>query len=329
MSDPEFAPKESAGPAPVRTLNSVRRTSTIDTSWPEGRDGPMLMRGDSRDLATGAELSELRVLATASFEIVATSGREIRSIDTTPTLPNAEELIGVRAGGQSRKAIGAQLQAIDAMNSPLHLLLDDFAGASLVAGWAWSRWTDWAVTSGAGSERVLPKMEGICAGFRPGASSLDAEGRPAQNLQSSAPVGLIVNSADLNGFHNISDQEGVGMRRVRWMDVHREGDSLNIAAGFQDSATDPSGGREAVHEYRLTALVDQATGALLEVEADPRVLPYRECPAAVGNIERLLGVSVGDFRQEVLSRLPGTLGCTHLNDVLRSLADVSQLEVML
>jgi hypothetical protein len=34
---------------------------------------------------------------------------------------------------------------------------------------------------------------------------------------------------------------------------------------------------------------------------------------------------IGDFRNSVLEILPGTLGCTHLNDVLRALADVPVL----
>jgi hypothetical protein len=34
---------------------------------------------------------------------------------------------------------------------------------------------------------------------------------------------------------------------------------------------------------------------------------------------------VEDFRDSVLEVLPGTMGCTHLNDVLRALADVPAL----
>jgi hypothetical protein len=34
---------------------------------------------------------------------------------------------------------------------------------------------------------------------------------------------------------------------------------------------------------------------------------------------------LADFRDAVLATLPGTLGCTHLNDVLRALADVPTL----
>ena len=39
----------------------------------------------------------------------------------------------------------------------------------------------------------------------------------------------------------------------------------------------------------------------------------------------MIGHKVTDFRNDVLETLPGTLGCTHLNDVLRSFADVPKL----
>ncbi len=329
MSVRDCAPNQSAGPCPVRSTHSVRRTSTIDTHWPEGRDGPMSMRGDARDIFTGASLTEQKVLSTASFDILASGAREILSIESSPALPNRASLEGVRAGGQSRKATSSQVSIMNAEHSPLHLLLDDFAGASLVAGWAWSRWMDGDLTTPDKNNTALPRMEGICAGFRPGASSLDSEGRPLQSIQSSAFVESIINPADWGGWHSVRRQEGVAMRRARWMEVRRVERLFEVSSGFQDSATDPSGRRVAVHEYRLNAKIDCETSILTEVNADPRILPYRECPAAAANIGRLMGVSVEELRREVLDRLPGTLGCTHLNDMLRSLADIPRLTVML
>ncbi len=51
----------------------------------------------------------------------------------------------------------------------------------------------------------------------------------------------------------------------------------------------------------------------------------RECPGAARNVGRLVGTPVAALRENVLEMLPGTLGCTHLNDVLRALADVPKL----
>ena len=119
------------------------------------------------------------------------------------------------------------------------------------------------------------------------------------------------------------------MRRARWIDIWKDAGVIRIEAGFQDSSTAPHGGRDAVHEYRVAATADLNGMVLRSVSADPRVLPYRECPAAAANINRMIGTPLSGLRDEVLAQLPGTLGCTHLNDVLRALADVPHLAVML
>jgi hypothetical protein len=43
----------------------------------------------------------------------------------------------------------------------------------------------------------------------------------------------------------------------------------------------------------------------------------------------MLGAPLSDLRTKVLDTLPGILGCTHLNDVLRSMAEVPQLAAQL
>ncbi|WP_162786418.1 DUF2889 domain-containing protein [Hyphomonas sp. CACIAM 19H1] len=290
----------------------------------------MRMQGLARDLVTGSALNESAVIGQGWFELLASASRQILAIKSDPRLNGLERLVGVRAGGQSRAAIEALLSVNDRLGEPLHLLLDDFAGASLVAGWAWSRWPDGRDPSlKQGEARPLPRMEGICAGFRPGASSLTEDGRPRQDIQSSAYVSPLTHPDDPEGWHSSEFQEGAGMRRARWIDVWPEADGIRIEAGFQDSATDPSGTRVAIHEYLVSAKADARGARLVALSADPRVLPYRECPAAAGNIDRLIGRPLISFRSAVLAELPGTLGCTHLNDVLRALADVPQLWLML
>jgi hypothetical protein len=167
-------------------------------------------------------------------------------------------------------------------------------------------------------------MEGICSGFRPGSTALNPDGTSSPG-QSSTPVADLRNPEDSEGWHAFTDQQGVvGMRRARRIDVWVDG-VIRIDSAFQDSATDPEGGRTAVHEYRLTATADPASLNLLSVEAEPRILPYRECPSAAGNVTRLIGSRLPELREKVLEDLRGTLGCTHLNDALRALAEVPSL----
>jgi hypothetical protein len=115
------------------------------------------------------------------------------------------------------------------------------------------------------------------------------------------------------------------MRRARRIDVRVEDGNVLVDAMFQDSSTTPDGGRDAVHEYTLTATANRATGVLVSVDPVPHVLPYAECPLAVRNVDTLVGTPLEELRAVVLERLAGTAGCTHLNDAMRALADVPYL----
>jgi hypothetical protein len=294
----------------------------------------MSMTGRARDVVTPPSGGAPVVCSEDSFHARLQWDRTIVDIHTSPHRPSVQRLVGARGGGYLRQALEEVLPEERRAATPLHLLLDDISGASLVAGWAWSRWTDaWqnsiaaAAAAGGSSEmarRMARSMEGVCTGFRPGSSALNPDGTSNPH-QSFAPVVDLRNDADPGGWHDFADQTGVvGMRRARWIDVWLD-DVIRVESGFQDSAAEPGGGRTAVHEYRLTAAVDPATMRLVSVAAEPRVLPYPECPAAALNAPRMFGTPVAELRERVLSDLRGTAGCTHLNDALRALAEVPAL----
>lgn len=293
----------------------------------------MLMQGHARDLLTPADGTEPLVLAEDRFTILASPMREILSISVTPDRPNVRQLVGIRGGGQSRNALAEVMAADRLAGTPLYLLLDDYAGASLVAGWVWSRWVDdWAERSEKSGMRSTAgrggNMEGVCTGFAPGSTALLPRGAGRPSDQSSTEVPSLLNPLDPLGWHTLAVQEGVGMRRARRIDVWRDGADIAIDVGFQDSGTNPAGGnRIAIHEYHASAKAVGGTLALLKV--DPRILPFIECPGAVANAQRMLGTPLLDMRAKVLTTLPLTLGCTHLNDVLRSMAEVPQLTACL
>jgi hypothetical protein len=80
-----------------------------------------------------------------------------------------------------------------------------------------------------------------------------------------------------------------------------------------------------IHEYTLTAAVDAATGVIVDSHATPRVLPWQECPGAVASAERITGMTLRDLHFRVRQELFGTGTCTHLNDLLRFVADAAVL----
>lgn len=323
--------RQSAGHAPLRRPGSIRRTTSIDSDWPDGFGEPWEMVGRARDLLT-PYAGEPVELATGSFRILTSPLREILAIEISPDHPRAQEMIGVRAGGASRHALAATLG--DIRGTPTFQLLDDFAGASLVAGWIWSQWRgDWASAPQRAAHQSTAgrkgRMDDICTGFSVGGSAFKPDGTPDNVNQSFTEVGPLEHPDDATGWHPLPPQQGPQKRRARRIDLWRQNGVIMVDAGFQDSGSNPAGGRTAVHEYRVYAEIDSASARLLALQAQPLILPYRECPGASVKATRMVGRDVREFRETVLETLPSTLGCTHLNDVLRALADVPALAGLL
>jgi Protein of unknown function (DUF2889) len=324
-------PRKSAGAAPVRMPDSVRRTSSIDVSWPNGRAGNARLIGRARDMVTPLVGGTPQVIAEDAFEAWLQPDRLIVSIESVPPRPTLSQLIGSRCGGGLRKVIEAAVPAERHNATPLYLILDDLSGTSLVSGWAWSQWDpDWmTVTRDAlknfDLEKAFRSRVGICAGFAERSSGLEVT-----TDRSGTPTTELRNPDDPEGWHRFTDQAGaVGMRRARRIDVrfheHDKNTLIVIDAAFQDSATTPDGGRAVVHEYSLSAIADAESLRVLSIDAQPQVLPFVECVNAVPNVSRLIGVPLPELREKVLAELRGTAGCTHLNDALRALAEVPAL----
>jgi hypothetical protein len=318
-------PRCSAGPAPLRVAGSVRRTSSIDIFWPDGRAGNMCLVGRARDIVTPPSGVSSMTCAEDWFDAVLKPDRSIVTIQSERAQPALSGLIGQRGGGGLRHVLEEVVPEERRNATPLYLILDDISGASLVAGWAWSQWNpNWlaagrAALKGFDLEKAFRSREGICTGFAPGSSGLD----PATN-RSGTPTTDLRHPEDPEGWHAFTVQSGVGFQRARRIDLWQD-EVLIIDSAFQDSATTPQGGRAVVHEYRLRATADPGSLRLLSVEAEPRVLPFAECPGAAANVSRLLDTPLPQLREKVLTELRGTAGCTHLNDALRALADVAAL----
>ena len=168
------------------------------------------MQGRGRDLLTPFNGDPVE-LATGEFRIRTSPMREIVEISATPDHPRLSDMVGVRAGGASRHALAATLE--DIRGTPTFQLLDDFAGASLVAGWIWSRWIDdWqAAMRRKGTQSTAGnkgRMLNICTGFTEGASSLSDVGSVDHSHQSSTEVGPLVNPDDPVGWHAMTEQTG-------------------------------------------------------------------------------------------------------------------------
>jgi Protein of unknown function (DUF2889) len=318
----ELKPRGSVASAPPRRPGSVRRTATLDFTWPDGLAGDTVLDARARDLRTDRD-GTATVLAEAALQLVADQGRVIRQISSTPDAGGLPGLAGESAMSGFRRRLAAT-EAAAAPGTPLYQLLDDVPGATLVSGAAWQRWygmDHYRAIKADVSHRV---MTDVCTGYQQGSSALQADGTLVWRQDRQPAVDIDAVDDDL-AWHPRPQPDGVTMRRARRIDAWADGPLLHVDAFFQDSSTLPDGGRQAIHEYTLTATADLGTGTVRAITPVARVLPYDECPLAIRHVAALAGLPLGELRSSVLERLRGPLGCTHLNDMLRAMAGLPEL----
>ena len=251
--------------------------------------------------------------------------RVIDDIASEPHDDRLSQLLGSRVGPGFRSTIGKLLPEEALRASLLHLLLYGWVGASLVSGYAVQHA---AITLGV--EEKLPAgtadhMAGICAGFAPDASLI---GYARSNGTIPSAHGPIAPPLDTEGeaLHAVEPLRADGMRRFRRLDLRPvDAASVDFDAHFRDTHVDGEGVETIVHEYTVAGSVDTSTRTITSVTADVRVLPWQECPGAIGSATRVRGMTLAQLRGRVRGEFVGTSTCTHLNDTLRAIADLDAL----
>lgn len=296
---------------------AVRRTSTID-SHPDGSAGVNvdLRARDVRMQQSG----ELDVVDDVVVQAHLTDRMidDIRCDDA-----RLDRLRGERVGPGFRATVTALLGADVARATALHLLLDDWVGASLVTGYGVQHA---AITNGTEepmADVVADHLAGICSGFAPDAAAVDFTRRNLFMPCARGPAAPVLWDSD--AMHDAKPLRPHGMRRMRRLDVLPEGASASFDVHFRDSHLDAAGAETIVHEYAVAGAVDLATRTVTEVTATARVLPWQECPGALGSATRIEGMTLGELRNRIRKEFVGTSTCTHLNDTLRSLGDLDAL----
>ncbi|BBX04978.1 hypothetical protein BST36_23000 [Mycolicibacterium moriokaense] len=308
---------------PVQTpvglaIGTLRRTSTIDTHPAGPGDSDVDLR--ARDVVAGQDgvdvLGEIRVRAHLSERV-------IDDIDCTPHDDRLAALRGSRVGPGFRSSMNTLLPGEAQRASLLHLLLDDWVGAALVSGYSTQHQAIILGTEEKLPEGTVDRIAGICAGFAPEASLVGYARR----------VGIIPSvhgptAPPLDGRHPVEPLRAHGMRRYRRLDLHPvdvSSATVGFDAHFRDSHVDGEGVETIVHEYTVEGTVDTSTRTIASVTAHVRVLPWQECPGAIGSAARVQGVTLSELRERIRSEFVGTSTCTHLNDTLRAIADLDAL----
>ncbi|WP_426573735.1 DUF2889 domain-containing protein [Aquihabitans sp. McL0605] len=318
--------------SPARRAGSVRRTSSIDSTRPDGLLADVRIEARARDLvtpvgATGPADGEVvdEVVLTGTTDVA----RTLLAIGSVPEVAGLQELVGAPvASGYRQRALDA-LPDDAARRTLLYLLVDDMPGAALVAGIALQRSHPDLMAGPAMREHMLAIAD-ICSGWASDATMITAlREQDDMPMPIGPPAPTLERDDDPRGWHPLSALPANATRRRRsldlWPDAAPGGATHAFEAHFRDSYADEHAHEEVVHEYLVTGRIDAARRTFVAIEATARVLPWIECPGALASADRLTGTPIGDVRARVRTEFTGVSTCTHLNDTLRMLADLEPL----
>lgn len=298
---------------------------TIDSNRPDGLLGRVAIDGRARDLLTdsdgavrGLEHAELH----ADVDYIA--GRILRSLTLTPPLP-LDDLIGSAVSSGFREKLDQRYPDGRSSHGLRYQLLDDLPTALLVSGYAIG-------AGGATFDRKGPRLQypDLCAGFVAGGSMLTEE---ADTGKIPVPTGPdappLLDQSDPFACHDVAPLGPHGMRRLRRIDLWRDGASVGIEDYFRDSHCSAGLLETVVHEYTVHASYDPVAGRFVSGDATVHTLPWLECPLAAESATRIGGLAAEGLRQYVRNTFLGPSTCTHLNDTLRALEDIPALAALL
>ena len=173
----------------------------------------------------------------------------------------------------------------------------------------------------------------ICAGWAHDATMMvTIRTKGAIPVAIGPPAPVLERPDDPWAWHDMEPLAPHAMRRRRRLDLVAPtgpDPEYRVDVHFRDSHMDAEGVESVVHEYSVSGAVDGVEGRVLEMVAEARVLPWMECPGAVASAGRLVGMPLAELRTWVRRELTGASTCTHLNDTLRSLGDVTALASVL
>ena len=310
-------PRDPVTALPPRVPGSVRRSTNID----QHRGDIFEVFAHGRDLRTDVD-GTTSLLDEVRLHLVLDVDGTIMAIESDPVEPALAALVGQNNQRGFRAAMDAAVPHHREAATVLHQLLDDVPMAALINGYGWTREL--------GDDFDLPaesadRLRDRCAGWiNEGVmlGAMDSTGIFPIPLGPDAPA--LDHPDDPLGWHDMAPLAPKAVRRRRRIDVI-DGDPLHVDVHFRDSHQAVDAPEDVLHEYTLRAMVDPETLVVRSAEAQARTLPWPECPNALASATRLAGEPIAGLRAKVHADFRGTSTCTHLNDVLRSLAGVRAL----
>ncbi|MFZ4519891.1 MAG: DUF2889 domain-containing protein [Microthrixaceae bacterium] len=322
-------PREPVEGTPSRRPGSVRRTTSVDEAWADfGR--PRRLRAAGRDLLTLPDGTTL-VHDEAELSITLDGSGTVAEIDAEPAEPRLRDLRGAPVRSGFRAAAANVLSDHAARRSVLFQLLDDVPLAAVISGYGLTRENpEWNIPP-----EAADRLRDLCSGWADGATMIGALDRTGVfPIPEGPPAPSLLPDDDPFAWHDTDPMERRTVRRVRRLDLWRDGPDVALEVYFRDSHLGSEGPEDVLHEYTLSAVLtptDDGTGELRVERADvvAHTLPWPECPAATASVRRVVGLRVRELAEVVRTGFTGTSTCTHLNDVLRSAGAAADLAELL
>ena len=310
---------------PLRRPGSARRTTSIDMTRDEGSLDPVYLHGQARDLWTAADgtVTELGSRDALGHHRADCPRRPARRGDATGRrdVPaggrSGDEWVSRRGRQGGSPATGRPRPALHAARrrSRRHA---DIRPCAVGVESAW------------GCREV-----GVPAGRRP-MCGLRLRRPAADVLRSGRPRDRHRPGGSRPRSTATTLSPGITCRRCRATPCAADAASTSTRMSRRHgwaltrcSATptcEATGWRRSSTSTPSAAVVDADTGVIVESRATPRVLPWQECPGAVASARANRRNDVAGLALPGSPRTKsGTSTCTHLNDLLRSIADAEAL----
>lgn len=336
-AQPAPGPARPLPTTPPRAPGTVRRTTTIDVTRPEGLTGPVVALLAGRDVVTDAAgrptvIDRVALAVRIDLRTGAIRGIGAGDLDERDApggavgrdpLAGLDDLVGATVRSGFARRVAATLPDEAEQRSLRHALFEDLPGAFLVSGYSLLRAGLLAGDVELAKQRAHAQAD-ICVGWAAGGPVHAALADHGHTAVPGGPDAPALDGDDPHGWHPVPPPADGTVRRRRRLDVARgDGPADLVARSHLRDSYAGDGPEMVMHEYAVEADIDG--GRIAAVRVDPLVLPWLACPGAAASAERVVGVALADLGPVVRTDLVGPSTCTHLTSTIRSLLDVRAL----
>ena len=231
--------------------------------------------------ATCSRRSKASRSSSRQADLYAVTGRErdIQRIEADPATDGLRAAGRLPGRGQPPQGHRRGAARGGASGTPLHLLLDDLAGSTLISGFVFIRWLDHLpeMRERLTKAPVASVMADICSGFRT-ARARCAATVPSSTTRTPRIPGLWPIRPTLSAGTSSTSLPPSPCGAPGASTSGTKADIIGIDAMFRDSAWDPDGRELVVHEYQMLGTADRASGDAALRDRRPTRAALRRVP---------------------------------------------------